>query len=77
MCQNMWLVIRIRIIQWRNCNHWMFQYDCRRGNSPAGWRNTPALYPKMRRVLSVLPARWNREEHKNTQGFRVVQAAGE
>jgi hypothetical protein len=47
---------------------------CRRGNSPAGWRNTPALNPKMRRGLSVLPARWNREEHKNTQGFRVVRA---
>jgi hypothetical protein len=30
----------------------------------------------MRRGLSVLPTGWNREEHKNTQGFRVVQAAG-
>jgi hypothetical protein len=30
---------------------------CRRGNSPAGWRNAPALNPKMRRGLSVLPAR--------------------
>jgi hypothetical protein len=49
---------------------------CRRGNSSAGWRNAPALNPKMRRGLSVLPARWNREEHKNTQGFRVVRAAG-
>jgi hypothetical protein len=29
---------------------------CRRGNSPAGWRNAPALNPKMRRGLSVLPA---------------------
>jgi hypothetical protein len=28
----------------------------------------------MRRGLSVLTARWNREEHKNTQGFRVVRA---
>jgi hypothetical protein len=28
---------------------------CRRGNSPAGWRNAPALNPKMRRGLSVLP----------------------
>jgi hypothetical protein len=27
---------------------------CRRGNSPAGWRNAPALNPKMRRGLSVL-----------------------
>jgi hypothetical protein len=29
---------------------------CRRGNSPAGWRNAPALNPKMRRGLGVLPA---------------------
>jgi hypothetical protein len=28
----------------------------RRGNSPSGWRNAPALNPKMRRGLSVLPA---------------------
>jgi hypothetical protein len=49
---------------------------CWRGNSPAGWRNAPALNPKMRRGLSVLPVRWSREEHKNTQGFRVVRAAG-
>jgi hypothetical protein len=49
---------------------------CRRGNSPAGWQNTPALNPKMRRGLSVLPVRWKWEEHNNTQGFRVVQAAG-
>jgi hypothetical protein len=43
---------------------------CRRGNSPARWRNAPALNPKMRRRgLSVLPARWIRNEHKNTQGF--------
>jgi hypothetical protein len=49
---------------------------CRRGNSLAGWQNAPALNPKMRRGLSVLPARWNREEHKNTQGFRVVRVAG-
>jgi hypothetical protein len=27
---------------------------CRRGNSPAGWWNAPALNPKMRRGLSVL-----------------------
>jgi hypothetical protein len=26
----------------------------RRGNSPAGWWNAPALNPKMRRDLSVL-----------------------
>jgi hypothetical protein len=44
-------------------------------NSPAGWRNAPALNPKMRRGLSVLPVGWKREEHKNTQGFRVVWAA--
>jgi hypothetical protein len=50
--------------------------NCQRGNSPAGWRNAPALNPKMRRGLSVLPARWIRDEHKNTQGFRVVQATG-
>jgi hypothetical protein len=51
------------------------QHHCRRGNSPVGWRNAPALNPKMRRGLSVLPIRWKWEEHKNTQGFRVVQAA--
>jgi hypothetical protein len=54
---------------------YMFEY-CRRGNSPAGWRNAPALNPKMRRGLSVLPVRWKLEERKNTQGFRVVRAAG-
>jgi hypothetical protein len=27
---------------------------CRRGNSPAGWQNAPALNPKMTRGLSVL-----------------------
>jgi hypothetical protein len=54
----------------------MGEATCRRGNSLAGWRNAPALNPKMRRGLSVLPATWIRDEHKNTQGFRVVQAAG-
>jgi hypothetical protein len=49
---------------------------CRRGNSLAGWRNAPTLNPKMRRGLSVLPAWWMIDEHKNTQGFRVVRAAG-
>jgi hypothetical protein len=49
---------------------------CRRGNSPAGWRNVLVINPKMMRGLSVLPARWIRDEHKNTQGFRVVQAVG-
>jgi hypothetical protein len=28
---------------------------CRRGKSPAGWWNAPALNPKMRRGVSVLP----------------------
>jgi hypothetical protein len=44
--------------------------------SPAGWWNAPALNPNMRRGLSVLPVRWKWEEHKNTQGFRVVRAVG-
>jgi hypothetical protein len=39
---------------------------CRRGNSLAGWWNAPALNPKMRRGLSVLPVRWSQEEHMNT-----------
>jgi hypothetical protein len=30
--------------------------DCRRGNSPVEWRNAPALNPKMRRGLRILPA---------------------
>jgi hypothetical protein len=49
---------------------------CRRGNSPAGWRNAPALNPKMRRGLSVLPVYWKVEEHTRTREFRVVRAAG-
>jgi hypothetical protein len=45
--------------------------------SPAEWRSAPALNPEMRRGLGVLLDRWNeQEELKNTQGFRVVQAAG-
>jgi hypothetical protein len=45
--------------------------------SLAGWRSAPALNPKMRRGLGVLLDRWNeREELKNTQGFRVVRATG-
>jgi hypothetical protein len=28
---------------------------CRSEKSPAGWQNAPALNPKMRRGLSVLP----------------------
>jgi hypothetical protein len=47
---------------------------CHGGNSSTGWWNAPALNPKMRRGLSILPTRWIRDEHKNTQGFRVVQA---
>jgi hypothetical protein len=46
------------------------------GKSPVGWRNAPALNPKMRRGLSVLLVSRKREEHKNTQGFRVVRATG-
>jgi hypothetical protein len=34
---------------------------CQRGNSPAGWRNAPALNPKMRRGLSVLLVSWEME----------------
>jgi hypothetical protein len=41
-----------------------------------GWRSAPALNPKMRRGLSVLLVVRFRDEHKNTQEFRVVQAAG-
>jgi hypothetical protein len=45
--------------------------------SLAGWRSAAALNPEMRRGLGVLLYRWNeREELKNTQGFRVVWAAG-
>jgi hypothetical protein len=45
--------------------------------SPAGWRSAPALNPEMRRGLGVSLDRWSEgEEHKNTQGFRVVWAAG-
>jgi hypothetical protein len=45
--------------------------------SPVGWRSAPALNPEMRRGLGVLLDRWNeRGELKNTQGFRVVRAAG-
>jgi hypothetical protein len=58
-------ILKLKPLTWRA--------KCWRGESPAGWRNAPALNPKMRRGLSVFPARWNREEHKNTQGFRVVR----
>jgi hypothetical protein len=45
--------------------------------SPAGWQSAPALNPKMRRGLGVLLDRWSEgEELRNTQGFRVVRAAG-
>jgi hypothetical protein len=33
-------------------------------NSPAGWRNAPALDPKMRRGLSVIPVYWEIDEHE-------------
>jgi hypothetical protein len=49
---------------------------CRRGNSPAEWRNATALNPKMRRGLNVLPIYWKVEEHTRTREFRVVRAAG-
>jgi hypothetical protein len=49
---------------------------CRRGNSPAGWRNASALNPKMRRGLSVLLVARCRNKHKNMQEFRVVRATG-
>jgi hypothetical protein len=49
---------------------------CRRKNSAVGWRNAPALDPKMRRGLSVLPVYWKVEEHTRTREFRVVRAAG-
>jgi hypothetical protein len=55
--------------------HITLQY-WRRGNSLARWRNAPTLNPKMRRGLNVLPDIWIQDEHKNTQGFRVVQATG-
>jgi hypothetical protein len=45
--------------------------------SPAGWQSAPAINPEMKRGLCVLLDRWSeREELKNTQGFRVVRAAG-
>jgi ribonuclease HI len=40
---------------WRTEIISFLQGNCRRGNSLAGWRNAPALNPKMRRGLSVLP----------------------
>jgi hypothetical protein len=45
--------------------------------SPAGWRSAPALSPEMRRGLGVSLDCWREGAvHKNTQGFRVVRAAG-
>jgi hypothetical protein len=76
-CSTMWTMMSSReTSKIQNPKPPTWHAKCRRGNSSARWRNAPALNPKMRRGLSVLPARWNREEHKNTQGFRVVQAAG-
>jgi hypothetical protein len=76
-CSTMWTMVSSR----KTSKNLMpkpptWRAKCRRGKSPAGWRNAPALNPKMRRGRSVLPARWIRDEHKNTQGFRVVQATG-
>jgi hypothetical protein len=42
----------------------------RRGNSLAGWRNAPALNPKMRRGLSVLPVYRETNEHEDLEWFR-------
>jgi hypothetical protein len=39
-------------------------------------QNAPALNPKMRRGLSVLPVTRLGDEHTRTQRFRVVRAAG-
>jgi hypothetical protein len=76
-CSTMWTMVSSR----KTSKNLMpkpptWRAKCQRGNSSARWRNEPALNPKMRRGLSILPARWIRDEHKNTQGFRVVQAAG-
>jgi hypothetical protein len=44
--------------------------------SSAGWLSAPVLNSKMRRGLTFcsLVGKW--KEHKNTQGYRVVRAAG-
>jgi hypothetical protein len=39
----------------------LYIHICWRGNSSAGWRNAPALNPKMRRGLSVLLVSWEME----------------
>jgi hypothetical protein len=63
-------------------NHQEWQESCSsiwslsKRKSSAGWRSAPALSPKMRRGLSVLLVAIWRNEHKNTQEFRVVWAAG-
>ena len=49
---------------------------CWRENPLAGWQNAPALVLIWGGGLSVLPVRCIRDEHKNTRGFIVVQAAG-
>jgi hypothetical protein len=38
--------------------HKLLKGDCRRGNSPVGWRNAPAINPKTRRGLSILLVSW-------------------
>jgi hypothetical protein len=45
-------------------SHFCINYICRRGNYPVGWRNAPALNPKMGRGLSVLPVYWEIDEHE-------------
>jgi hypothetical protein len=42
---------------------------CWRENPPAGWRNTSALNPKMRRGLSGLPVCRKVDEHTRTPGL--------
>ena len=45
------------------------EQKCRRGNSPAGWRSAPALNPKMRKGLIVLPVLLS--EHQAHEHARV------
>jgi hypothetical protein len=43
--------------------------------SSAGWRSAPALNPKMRRGLSVLPVLLSEHQAHEHGEFRVVRAA--
>jgi hypothetical protein len=56
-CSMMWTMVLSRKTS-KNLKTWppTWRAKCRRGNSPAGWRNAPALNPTMRRGLSVFPA---------------------